>query len=102
MKNLVRAEEAMQFLLTVYLSYRLPVPGWWYWAFFLAPDVSFVGYAVNARLGATFYNLVHHKGIAVIFGLIGLYWGLVELQIAGLVLYGHSSFDRACGYGLKY
>ena len=102
MKNLVRAEEAIQFLITVYLSYQLPLPGWWYWAFFLAPDLSFVGYLLNARVGATFYNLVHHKGIAAICWLAGLYTGLVELQFAGLVLYGHSSFDRTCGYGLKY
>ena len=102
MKNLLRVEEAVQFLATVYLNYQLPVPGWWYWVFFLAPDLSFVGYAVNARAGAFSYNLLHHKGIAAICWMVGLYLGKVELQFAGLVLNGHSSFDRVFGYGLKY
>src|SRR5689334_12278735 len=102
MKYVLRIEEAVQFLATVYLSYQLPVPGWWYWAFFLAPDLSFLGYVANPRVGAIAYNLVHHKGIAAICWIAGLYLNIVELQFAGLVLYGHSSFDRLCGYGLKY
>jgi hypothetical protein len=102
MKYLVRIEEAVQFVATVYLSYQLPVPGWWYWAFFLAPDLSMVGYLMNSRIGAALYNMVHHKGIAALCWLLGMYLQQVELQFAGLVLYGHSSFDRLCGYGLKY
>jgi hypothetical protein len=102
MKNVLKAEEAIQWLATIYLNYQLPVPGWWYWAFFLAPDLSMLGYAINTRVGAVAYNLVHHKGVAVAFWLGGLYWQQGELQLAGLVLYGHSSFDRLCGYGLKY
>ncbi|MEJ1238626.1 DUF4260 domain-containing protein [Chryseolinea sp. T2] len=102
MKYVLRIEEAIQFLATVYLNYQLPVPGWWYWAFFLAPDLSFLGYTVNPKVGAVAYNLAHHKGIAVTCWLAGLYLNVMELQFAGLVLYGHSSFDRLCGYGLKY
>jgi hypothetical protein len=102
MKNILRTEEAVQFLAAVYLNYQLPVPGWWYWAFFLAPDLSFLGYVVNTRVGAFVYNVMHHKGIATLCWLAGMYLNIVELQFAGLVLYGHSSFDRLCGYGLKY
>lgn len=102
MRILVRLEEALQFLTTVYLSYQLPVPGWWYWAFFLSPDLSMVGYLINTRVGGAMYNVVHHKGIAAVCWMGGLYLNNVELQFAGLVLYGHSSFDRLCGYGLKY
>jgi len=102
MKNLIRVEEAAQFLATIYLNYQLPQAGWWYWVFFLAPDLAMLGYLVNARVGAFCYNLAHHKGIAVAFWLAGLYLNRVELQLTGLVLFGHSSFDRLCGYGLKY
>ena len=102
MKYLIRAEEAAQFLITVYLNYQLPVAGWLFWAFFLAPDLSMIGYLVNTRVGAVCYNLVHHKGVAVVFWVTGLYLNQVELQLAGLVLFGHSSFDRLCGYGLKF
>lgn len=102
MKYFLRMEEALQFLATAYLSYQLPVPGWWYWAFFLAPDLSIIGYLINTRIGAAMYNFVHHKGVAVVCWLAGMYLNQVELQFTGLVLYGHSSFDRLCGYGLKY
>jgi hypothetical protein len=102
MKNLLRAEEAIQWLATVYLNYQLPIPGWWYWAFFFVPDFSMLGYVINPRVGAAAYNFVHHKGVAAVCWLAGMYWQQGELQLAGLVLYGHSSFDRLCGYGLKY
>lgn len=102
MRNLLKTEEAIQFLATVYLHYQLPVPGWWYWAFFLAPDLSMLGYVLNTRVGAVLYNIVHFKGLAVACWLAGLYLSVVELQFAGIVLYGHSSFDRLWGYGLKY
>ena len=102
MKYLLRFEEAVQLMATVYLNYQLPLPGWWYWAFFLTPDLSMIGYLINSRVGAALYNIVHHKGLAVVCWLLGMYLQQVELQFAGLVLYGHSSFDRLCGYGLKY
>lgn len=102
MKNLLKAEEALQFLATVFLVYQLPVPGWLYWALFLVPDLSMLGYVVNTRVGAIAYNLVHHKGIAVAIYLAGLYLNNTELLFTGLLLFGHSSIDRLCGYGLKY
>lgn len=77
-------------------------PWWWCPALFFVPDVSFAAYAINVRVGAFFYNLLHHKGLALLvftFGyLLEWNWGLV----IGSVLFGHSSFDRLLGYGLKY
>lgn len=102
MKNLLRLEEAMMLLLAIYLSTYLPFPGWMFWAFFLAPDVGFIGYAVNARIGAITYNLLHHKGVALALYMTGLLADIPALQFVGLVMFGHSSFDRMLGYGLKY
>ncbi|MEP6736067.1 MAG: DUF4260 domain-containing protein [Chryseolinea sp.] len=102
MKNQLKAEEALQFLATIYLVYQLPVPGWLYWALLIVPDLSMLGYLVSARIGAISYNVVHHKGIAVAIYLIGLYLSNTELLFAGLLLYCHSSMDRLSGYGLKY
>ncbi len=102
MKALLRIEEAAMLAFAIYLNSLLPFPGWYFWAWFLAPDVGFIGYAVNTRVGAFTYNLLHHKGVAIALYLAGLYLSEPALQLAGLVLFGHSSFDRVLGYGLKY
>lgn len=102
MKTLLRIEELFQLLLCLYLNTFLPFSWWWYWVWFLSPDVSFIGYAVNTKVGAFTYNLLHHKGLGIALYIIGLFLANHELQFAGLVLFGHSSFDRMLGYGLKY
>jgi hypothetical protein len=102
MKNTLRVEELFQLGLAAYLAYQLPYSGWIYWVLFLAPDISMLGYLVNTRIGALAYNVFHHKGVAILLYLIGLYLNVSVLLFAGLLLYGHSAFDRMLGYGLKY
>lgn len=102
MKNLLRIEEAAMLLAAVYLNSALPYPWWLFWALFLVPDIGFVGYAFSPRVGAITYNILHHKGIALALYLAGLQFSVTALQFAGLLLFGHSAFDRMLGYGLKY
>lgn len=102
MKNLLRVEEMFMLALAIYLNTMLPFPGWYFWAWFLAPDIGFAGYAINNRIGAVTYNICHHKGIALFLYLAGAWFDSPSLQLGGLVLFGHSSFDRIAGYGLKY
>lgn len=102
MKTLLRLEEAFMFLASIYLNTLLPYEWWLYWVLFLTPDLSFIAYAVNTKTGAFFYNLFHHKGIAIAIYILGLYTVSEPLQFVGLLLFGHSSMDRMFGYGLKY
>ncbi|MGC1241665.1 MAG: DUF4260 domain-containing protein [Chryseosolibacter sp.] len=102
MKNLIRIEEGLMLALAAYLNTYLPYPGWLFWALFLTPDIGFVGYAFNPRAGAFTYNLLHHKGVAIALYFAGLLLSSTLLQFIGLLLFGHSSFDRMLGYGLKY
>jgi hypothetical protein len=102
MKNLLRIEEAFMLGLAVYLNSFLPFAGWVFWALFLLPDIGMLGYVINTRVGAITYNLFHHKGIAIAIYLAGYFLTMHELTLAGVVLFGHSSFDRMLGYGLKY
>jgi hypothetical protein len=102
MKNLLRIEEAAMFGLAIYLNSFLPFSGWVFWAWFLAPDLGMLGYLVNTRMGALTYNILHHKGIAIALYLAGYFLVVHELTLAGVVLFGHSSFDRIVGYGLKF
>jgi len=102
MKNLIKLEEAGMLALAIYLNSFLSYAGWVYWALFLTPDIGMIGYTINTRVGAVTYNLFHHKGLAIIIYIAGLYLNMEPLQLAGLLLFGHSAFDRLLGYGLKH
>lgn len=102
MKMLIQVEEAAQFALSIILFAKLPFAWWVYPALFLLPDLSMIGYAVNNKVGAFAYNLLHHKAVAVVVGVMGLFLTNDYVMLAGLILFGHSSLDRMFGYGLKY
>jgi hypothetical protein len=102
MKNLIQLEEAAMFFLSIYLFNQLHFAWWWFVALILTPDLSMMGYLVNNKVGAICYNIVHHKAVAIVFYITGLYLHNEILQLAGLILFSHSSMDRMMGYGLKY
>lgn len=66
------------------------------------PEHDRLCYAVDAKVGAFTYNLAHHKAVAIVVGVAGLFFVNKYLILAGLILFGHSSMDRMLGYGLKY
>jgi Domain of unknown function (DUF4260) len=76
--------------------------GWGAFAlFFLAPDLSFLGYLAGDRIGAIVYNAAHsYLGALACFG-SGLALVSPELEIGGLIWCAHIGIDRALGYGLK-
>jgi hypothetical protein len=74
----------------------------WFAILFLAPDLGLLGYLINPKAGAIVYNIAHHKGVAIIIYLAGIYFSVPQLQFIGILLFAHSSFDRIFGYGLKY
>lgn len=102
MKTLIKLEEAAMLAFAVYVNSLLPFPWWYFLAWFLSPDIGFIGYAINPRVGAVTYNVLHHRGIAIAVGVAGLILDLPPLMLAGTVLFGHCAFDRMLGYGLKY
>jgi hypothetical protein len=102
MKRTIALEEAAMFVLSIYLFSQLSFAWWWFVLLILAPDLSMLGYLINTRIGAMMYNLFHHKGVAVIIYIAGLYFHNETMQLIGIILFGHSSMDRMMGYGLKY
>jgi Domain of unknown function (DUF4260) len=70
--------------------------------FFLAPDLSMLGYFAEPRTGAAVYNFVHTYAVALPLAIAGFFAALPALTIAGLILIAHIGFDRALGFGLKY
>jgi hypothetical protein len=103
MKKLIQAEAIVPFLISILFINRLPVHfEWWIWIpIFLAPDLSMLGYLINNKAGAFTYNLFHHQLVAIIIVITGICLQLPYLELAGLVLLGHSSLDRVMGFGLK-
>ena len=102
MKTIIKIEEAFMLALAVYLNTYLSYSPWLFWILFLAPDVGMVGYLINNKVGAFLYNMFHHKGAAIALYLLGSWLSSEPLAFTGLLLFGHSSFDRLVGYGLKY
>ncbi|HTR29634.1 MAG TPA: DUF4260 domain-containing protein [Puia sp.] len=101
MKQVIKWEEAAMFALSIMLIAPLPYAWYWWLVWILAPDLSMIAYLGGNKVGAVGYNIAHHKGIAIALYAAGLYTGHPAPEYAGMILFGHSSMDRAMGYGLK-
>lgn len=102
MKKIIALEEIAMFLLALFAFHYLSFSWWVFPALLLAPDLSMIGYAINSKVGAILYNIVHHKALAIAIFMVGFYLSSSILQLTGVILFAHSSMDRAFGYGLKY
>ena len=102
MKTTLKLEELGLFLFGVYLFSQLNYAWWWFFALILVPDFSMIGYVFGNKSGAFLYNVFHHKAIAMIIYLAGIYSSNNLIQLTGIILFAHSSMDRMMGYGLKY
>jgi len=102
MKTIIKLEELGLFILGIYLFSLLNFEWWWFLILILAPDFSMLGYIFGNKSGAFFYNIFHHRGIAVLLYIMGCYFKNETLQLTGIILFSHSSMDRIFGYGLKY
>jgi len=102
MNNLLKLEELGQFLLSLILFNQLDYSWWVFPACILLPDLSMIGYLVNPKIGAWFYNFSHHKLVAISILVLGYGLNNSLLILAGVILFGHSAMDRIFGYGLKF
>jgi len=101
MKTLIKLEELAFVLLSFYLFLALDYAWWWFPLLFFVPDVSMAGFLINRTVGAIAYNFVHHKALAIVLYLLGSFTQVPGLQLAGLVMFGHASLDRALGFELQ-
>ncbi len=102
MKITLKLEELGLFIFGIYLFNELDYTWWWFLVLILVPDLSMIGYAFGNKTGAFLYNLFHHRAIALMVYLTGIYFSNHLIQLAGIILFAHSSMDRMMGYGLKY
>jgi len=102
MKTVIKLEELGLFMLGIYLFDQMEYAWWWFLVLILVPDLSVIGYVFGDKMGALSYNIAHHRGIAVVLYLIGIYYSHTAIQLLGVILFAHSAMDRMLGYGLKY
>ncbi len=102
MKYILKIEELVLFLACAYGLYVFDFPWWTYLLLFIGPDISMLGYLAGPSVGAFFYNLFHHKAVALALIAVGWQLNSENLVLAGIIIFGHSSMDRMFGYGLKY
>lgn len=100
--NILKVEEAFMFFLSIYLFSLLPFAWWVFPVLILLPDIGMLGYLANNKVGATTYNLLHHKAVGLILYLAGIYFQHPLPQLFGIIIFAHASLDRVFGYGLKY
>lgn len=95
--------EGLTVLATSTAAFTLLHANWWLFAaLFFAPDVSFLAYLANARIGAIAYNAMHSYIAPLLLGLIAHFAQTPSLLPIALIWLAHIGFDRALGYGLKY
>ncbi len=100
--RLLRVEGVIVFIIALVLYSRLESSWLLFVPLFFAPDVSMAGYAINTRLGATIYNLVHAYALPAVLGLVGLFMANNLLASLSLIWFAHIGIDRLLGFGLKY
>ncbi|MFA5003692.1 MAG: DUF4260 domain-containing protein [Candidatus Saccharimonadales bacterium] len=105
MKNLPvwfeRAENVAIAVLTVATYTHLHFAWYWLFVFFLAFDLSMLGYLVNKKVGAIGYNLIHNYAVPSALLLTYVLGGTRWCAFVGLLWASHIAVDRAQGYGLK-
>ena len=101
MKTLLKLEEVALVLLSFYLFLTLDYAWWWFPLLFFVPDISLIGFLINKKAGAATYSFIHHKALSIVLYLLGSMTQNPAAQLAGLVLLGHSSFDRLLGFELQ-
>lgn len=102
MKTLLKLEYTAFLILGIFAFSQTGFSWWWFLGLFFVPDISMLGYLMDTKTGSYFYNLFHHFGAGILCFLLGKYLEISELEVAGIILFSHSAFDRILGYGLKF
>ncbi|WP_243918272.1 DUF4260 domain-containing protein [Novosphingobium beihaiensis] len=98
----LRLEGAAIMVLSLLLYHQLQASWWLFALLFLVPDLSFLGYLANARIGALAYNCAHSLVGPVSLAVLSQWTGNHELMPFAVIWTAHVGFDRMLGYGLKY
>jgi hypothetical protein len=100
--RLILRVEALAVLVASVVAYKWMHGSWLVFAvLLLAPDLSLAGYAVNARVGAVAYNVLHTYVAPSLLALVGALSGANVMPVC-CIWVAHIAMDRALGLGLKF
>jgi Domain of unknown function (DUF4260) len=95
--------EGLVVVIVALMGYHALGANWWLFVLlFLAPDLSFLAYLIDTRVGSIAYNAVHTYIAPLALGMVGYYSASPLLLSLGVIWLAHIGIDRAVGYGLKY
>lgn len=97
----VRADAAAILIVTLCTVTTTDSSWMWFFALFLAPDLSMIGYVFGPRVGAVTYNTGHLYAWPAALLAAGLAWHASLATTAALTWMAHIAFDNVVGYGLK-
>lgn len=101
-KYLLRLEGALVAALAFWY-YGQAFGNWWLFAaLFLMPDLSFVAFAVNQKIGIRVYNIAHTYLVPAAFAGAAYMLSLNWLMAVAVIWVFHIGVDRLVGYGLKF
>lgn len=99
---MLRLEGAFVLLSSIALYGWLGGSVWAFIALLFTPDLVFLLYPINQRLGFIAYDLLHSYSMPILCGVIALSsassWGV----LGALIWFAHIGLDRMIGYGLRY
>ncbi|MEM0201030.1 MAG: DUF4260 domain-containing protein [Candidatus Micrarchaeaceae archaeon] len=100
--NLLRVEGICLFFISLFVYYILN--GNWIILLIIviATDFSALGYLINSKAGAIFYNAFHSYPIPSIIMIFGFIFHNYVFVFIGLGIFAHIGLDRFFGFGLKY
>jgi hypothetical protein len=99
---LLRLEGAVAAAVALTAYFHFGHPWWLLVLLVLAPDLTFVGYALGPRVGAAFYNAGHAYVAPLALLAAGVLAPSSACVAIALLWIVHIGGDRGLGYGLKY
>lgn len=102
LRKIIYLEYLLAFLISLYFYCQFDFSLFYFLLFLLLPDLSMLGYIVNSKVGALFYNIGHSLLLPATLMMIGFGTLSTTLLMASMIWLAHIFLDRALGYGLKY
>lgn len=101
-KKILHVEYGAAFVLMLSIYMYLDFSLWLFFLLLFVPDVTMVGYFINATVGATLYNFGHNLILPIFCGGLSFQFSNETGIMLTLIWLAHIFMDRCFGYGLKY
>lgn len=101
-RKMIALEYLIAFLVSVFFYWYFAFSFLYFFLLLFLPDITMLGYIVNTKIGALFYNIGHSLVVPAILVIIGFITVSPPLLMATIIWLAHIFLDRMLGYGLKY